>query len=195
MKTHLAYRNEFEFLISVILSAQTKDERVNAVTKELFSRYPTAFELANANIEDVAGIISSVGLYRVKARYIIETSKRLIEDFFGVVPQEREFLMRLPGLGRKGANVVLYVLFSEQAIFVDTHVRRLSIRIGFTEEKDPLKIEKDLMQIWDKAWWGQMSSYLILHGRNICIARSPKCSECVIKEYCERKIGPITPKG
>ncbi len=187
-RIELVYRSDFELLISVILSAQTTDKKVNMVTPILFSRFPDACSLAEASPAEVEEIIREIGLFRAKARNIISSAKIICRDFGGRLPSDYKSLISLPGVGRKSANVILSALFGEQAITVDTHVKRLSYRIGFSNKKSPLTIEKDLMKIWPRRIWSSMSNYLILHGRYLCKARRPDCGACPIARLCEKRI-------
>ncbi len=188
-KTELKHTNVFELLIATILSAQTTDKTVNAVSKELFKNYPDAFSLAKADIKDVEGIIKPTGFYHQKAKYIIETSKILVERFNGKVPDDMNDLLSLKGVSRKTANVVLSNGFGKACgIVVDTHVKRLSNRTGWSKSNDVKKIEEDLMRIFDKKDWAYVSNALVLHGRYVCIAKKPMCERCVIEKWCEKNI-------
>lgn len=188
-KTELNYSNPFELLIATILSAQTTDVTVNKITPELFKKYPDPYALSKARIEDVEKIIRPSGFYHNKAKNIIETSKILVEKFNGRVPDNMEGLLELSGVSRKTANVVLANAFKRnEGIAVDTHVKRLSYRIGLSKNTEPEKIEKDLMSLFDKKDWGFISNALILHGRRVCSAKKPLCEECKINKYCEKNI-------
>ncbi len=187
-RIELVYHSDFELLIAVILSAQTTDKKVNMVTPVLFSKFPDACTLAEASLAEVEEIIREIGLFRTKARNIISSSKIICKDFGGRIPADYKALISLPGVGRKSANVILSVLFGRPAITVDTHVRRLSYRIGFSDKQSPLIIEKDLMKIWPKRIWSSMSNYLILHGRYLCKARNPGCDRCPIDGLCAKRI-------
>lgn len=184
-KCALDHRNVFELIVAVSLSAQTTDKSVNNVTPYLFDKYPDAYSLSNARVEDVEECIKRIGMYHNKARNIIGLSKELVEKFEGQVPNDYDSLLSLPGVGRKTANVVLSVGFNEQRIAVDTHVFRVSNRIGLVNEKDVLKTELALMKAIPKDRWTNTHHSLIFHGRNICDAKKPKCSECPINEYCK----------
>jgi len=184
-KTALLHDNPFQLIIATILSAQCTDERVNIVTKELFKKYRTPKELANANVAELENDIKSTGFYRMKAKSIMGCSNALIEKHKGKVPETMEELVQLPGVGRKTANVVLGQAFGiVSGIVVDTHVHRLSQRMGFTEEDTAEKIEQDLMKVFPKKNWIDVGSILILHGRKTCGARKPDCPECVVNELC-----------
>ena len=181
----LEFETPFQCLILTILSAQTTDKTVNGLRGELFSRYPDAAALACAKQEDVERIIHPAGFYHAKAKNIIMASRALAERFEGDVPQTIEELTTLPGVGRKTANIVTnHAYHKVLGIAVDTHVKRLSIRLGFTENTEPEKIEQDLMQLFDKDWWGHINYLLISHGRAVCDARHPACKACVIRGMC-----------
>jgi len=181
----LTHKNAFELLAATILSAQCTDKRVNMVTPDLFAAFPSPFALANAKQGDVEQLIRSTGFYRNKAKNLIGMAQRLVETHDGEVPQTIEELTLLPGAARKTANVVLGVAFGVAAgVVVDTHVTRISRLLGFTEEKSPVKIERDLMAILPKSKWIGFSHQLILHGRAVCIARRPQCQECALKKHC-----------
>lgn len=184
-KCALDFENNFQLLISVTLSAQTTDKSVNMVTKKLFEKYSTAAQLSEANIEEVQDIIKRIGMYKTKTKNIIEISRILTEKFDGKVPEDYEELTKLPGVGRKTANVVLSVGFGEQRIAVDTHVFRVANRIGIGIGKDVLSTELSLMENIPKERWVQSHHGLIFHGRNCCNARKPKCEECPLNEYCQ----------
>ena len=186
-KCELNFNNNFELLIAVCLSAQTTDKRVNIVTKELFEKYDDPYKLKDANYEDVKEIIKSLGLSSTKARNIIEISQKLVDDFKGKVPSIREELMLLPGVGRKTSNVVLSVGFNIPAIAVDTHVKRVSNRLGLSNSEDVLKIEEDLMKLFDEDDYYQVHHCLIFFGRYYCKAKNPDCNNCILKDKC--KIG------
>ncbi len=181
----LDYRDPFQLAVATILSAQTTDERVNQVTPELFRRYPDARALAAARQEDVEEIIRSTGFYRNKARNIIGFARALVGEHDGEVPADMEALTRLPGVGRKTANVILGNAFGiNEGIVVDTHVKRLARLLGLTKETDPVKIERDLMELFPREQWTMLSHLLIWHGRRVCIARRPRCEACVIAHLC-----------
>ena len=184
-KCELNFNNNFELLIAVCLSAQTTDKRVNIVTKELFEKYDNPYKLKDANYEDVKEIIKSLGLSSTKARNIIEISQKLVDDFKGKVPSTREELMLLPGVGRKTSNVVLSVGFNSPAIAVDTHVKRVSNRLGLSNSEDVLKIEEDLMKLFDEEDYYQVHHCLIFFGRYYCKAKNPDCNNCILKDKCK----------
>ena len=181
----LDFRNNYELLIAVILSAQCTDKRVNIVTKELFSKYDTPQKLAEANIHDVEGIIKSCGFYKNKSQNIIQASIGLVERFNGQVPDKLEDLISLAGVGRKTANVVRAVGFKIPAMPVDTHVFRVSNRLGLAKAKDVNTCEKQLMKNIDKSDWIDVHHLLILFGRYYCKAISPKCDECPLSNKCK----------
>ncbi len=180
----LTHVNPFQLLVATILSAQTTDERVNMVTPELFRRYPTAADLAAANPEDVERIIQSTGFFRQKTKSLIGMAQALDEHFGGEVPPRLEDLVTLPGVGRKTANVVLSVDFDLPGLPVDTHVLRLSRLLGLTTETDPVKVELELNKLVPPDERGKLSLRLILHGRRVCIARRPRCENCVLNDFC-----------
>ncbi len=184
-RTELAHRTPFELLVATILSAQCTDERVNMVTKTLFQKYRGPNDFARVSQEELERDIHSTGFFRMKAKNIISCSKALIECHKGEVPSTMEELVHLPGVGRKTANVVLSEAFGKaEGIVVDTHVHRVSQRLGLTEADQPEKIEQDLMALFDRADWGDVGGLLILHGRRVCSARKPKCQECAVAELC-----------
>jgi len=189
-KTHtdariaLEYSNPLELLIATILSAQCTDARVNMVTKDLFSKYKLASDYAKVPIEQLEQDIYSTGFYKNKAKNIKSTAKILDEQYEGQVPGTMEELLKLDGVGRKTANVVLGHCFDTPGIVVDTHVSRLSNRLGFVNTKNAVKIEFELMELIPKNDWVMFTHYMIQHGRKTCDARKPNCKECVISEYC-----------
>lgn len=181
----LDYRNAFELLCATILSAQCTDARVNMVTPTLFARYPTPFQLAQANPAEVENIIKSTGFFRNKTRSLIGMAQALVADHNGEVPRTMEELRKLPGVGRKTANVVLGNAYdTNEGVTVDTHVTRLSRLLGLSRDADPEKIERELMRLFPQTDWGLLSHLLIFHGRNICIARRPRCGDCVLAQLC-----------
>ena len=181
----LLYRNAWELLVSTILSAQCTDKRVNMVTPALFARFPTVEAFAAASREDLETAIRSTGFFRNKAKNIQGAAHVMLEKFGGAVPKTMAELLELPGVARKTANVVLGVAFQvADGIVVDTHVSRLSQRLKLTREKDPTKIERDLMQVVSQADWIDIGHLLIHHGRALCTARKPACSECPLQDLC-----------
>ncbi|MCG2782837.1 MAG: endonuclease III [Candidatus Altiarchaeales archaeon] len=184
-RTALRYKNPLDILIATILSAQCTDKRVNLVTKEIFKKYKTAEDYANADPEEFQQDIRSTGFYRNKAKNIINCCKILVERFDSEVPKTMEELITLPGVARKTANIVLQAGYGiVDGIAVDTHVTRISQLLSLTNNKDPVKIERDLMQLTPKKDWMNLSHLLIMHGREICIARRPRCGECMLNGLC-----------
>lgn len=183
----LDHRNPFELLTATIMSAQTTDVRVNMVTPALFAAYPTPADLASANPTDVEEIIRSTGFYQAKARNIMAMANMLLEKFDGQVPTEREDLVTLPGVGRKTANVVRSVAFKLPGLPVDTHVLRVSRKLGLTTEEDPVKVELELNEMVPALERGEFSLRIILHGRRVCDAKKPRCHECVLADFCPSK--------
>ncbi len=187
-KTALHHRNPLQLLVATILSAQCTDVRVNIVTKDLFKKYKSATVYAKASQEVFEQEIRTTGFYRNKAKNIIATAKKLIDDFGGKVPDNMDDLISLPGVARKTANVVLGDAFGKnEGIAVDTHVRRLAGRLGLSKHEDPVKIEKDLMELVPRKNWAIFSHLLIFHGRRVCTARKPRCDECGISKLCQKK--------
>jgi endonuclease-3 len=181
----LHHRNAFELLCATILSAQCTDARVNLVTPVLFSRYPTSQALAAARPEDVERIIMSTGFFRNKTKSLVGMAQALVAEHGGDVPHTMEQLRVLPGVGRKTANVILGNAFGiNEGVTVDTHVTRLSRLLGLSRQDDPVKIEQDLMPLFPRDDWGLLSHLLIFHGRQVCIARRPRCGECVLVNLC-----------
>lgn len=182
--TFLDHETPFQLLIAVIMSAQCTDARVNLVTPRLFSEFPGPDELADASLEAVVECIKSVNFFNNKAKNIIETARIIRDKHNGVVPPVLDELILLPGVGRKTANVVLGQSFGMPGITVDTHVRRLVTRWGFTKNEDAVKIEYDLMKVWPKEIWSDFSSVAILHGRETCKAARPLCAGCLLAAFC-----------
>ena len=178
------HENPFQLLIATILSAQTTDKMVNLVTPQLFARYPTAFDLAAADRAEVEAIVKPTGFYHVKAQRIIAASRKLVELFGGVVPATMEDLLKIPGIGRKTANVILGAGFNQPGFAVDTHVIRLTNRLKLVSTRDPVKIERQITSMVPKEEWTALSLRLILHGRRVCIARGPRCEECILNDFC-----------
>jgi len=183
-ETALEYDSEFELLVAVILSAQTTDVRVNMTTPILFAKYPTPQKLAAAKPADVEKIIRSTGFFRMKAKNIIACARDLVERFGGQVPHEREALESLAGVGRKTASVVMAAAFHEAALAVDTHVFRVSHRLGLTIGTTPRQVEEDVTKLVPQNKWGDASHWLILHGRQICKAPTPLCDRCPVNQLC-----------
>jgi endonuclease III len=180
----LRFRNELELLVSVLLSAQTTDVTVNRVTERLFQKYSRPEDYLAAPPEELEADLRPTGTFRQKARNLRGAMKMLIEEFDGQVPTGLEDLVRLPGVGRKTANVVAAERGATQGIVVDTHVRRLSQRLGFTRHDDPVKIERDLMRLVPREDWARFPHLLIWHGRRVCIARAPQCADCLVRALC-----------
>ncbi|MEW6280114.1 MAG: endonuclease III [Candidatus Eremiobacterota bacterium] len=182
--TELEHRNPFELLVATILSAQCTDERVNQVTRVLFSRYPNAAALAATDRVTLEELVRPTGFYRNKARLIHECAQALEERFAGRVPDTLEELVTLPGVGRKTANLILGQCFGKPGIVVDTHVKRVANRLGFTHREDPDEIEQELQKWLPRKSWSDGSSRLLLHGRRVCQARKPMCPECCLNDLC-----------
>jgi len=180
----LNYRNHYELLVAVVLSAQTTDKRVNIVTKTLFEKYPTPLHLANAQFDDVYNIISALGLAKSKTNNIINLSKELIKKYDGIIPKTKEQLMSLPGVGGKTANAVLMEGFRIPAIAVDTHVSRVANRLGLSTSDDVKIIEQDLIKLYDEQDFYFVHHGLLFFGRYHCLAKKPKCNECKLKDIC-----------
>ena len=181
---YLNHDNAWQLLIAVIMSAQCTDARVNLVTKDLFRKYDTLEKFAYAELEELEQDIHSIGFYHNKARNIILCARKLVEEFGGEVPSSLEDLISLPGVGRKTANVIRGNIYHEPSVVVDTHVKRISKRLGLTKEDDPVKIEYDLMKALPKDHWILYNIQIITLGRSICTARAPKCSECFLSDVC-----------
>jgi endonuclease-3 len=182
--TELAHTDPFQLVIATILSAQTTDRSVNQVTPELFRRYPTAADLAAADPAVVEQLIKPTGFFRLKTKRIIGASRKIVELFDGEVPATMDDLVKVPGIGRKTANVILGVGFNVPGFAVDTHVTRLTNLLKLVATRDPVKIERQVCAMVPKEEWTGLSLRLILHGRRVCIARRPRCEECVMNDYC-----------
>lgn len=181
----LNHRNAFELTVATILSAQCTDERVNMVTPALFEAFPDAETLAGARLEEVEELVRSTGFFRNKAKNLVGMAEAVAEEHGGEIPRSMEALVRLPGVGRKTANVVLGNAFGiDEGVVVDTHVKRLSKRLGFTRRTDPVKVEEDLVKLFPRGRWTMLSHLLIFHGRQVCPARRPRCSECPVAHLC-----------
>jgi endonuclease-3 len=187
--TALNYETPFQLLIATVLSAQTTDAQVNRMTPGLFADYPDAGSMGKLTVEKLIEYIKGCGLYRNKAKNILAAASVLTEKYHGQVPESREELMALPGVGRKTANVVLSNAFGQPALAVDTHVLRVSNRLGLARGKDPLKVEEQLCQLLPNKLWGQAHHWLIWHGRKICKAQKPLCGECALRGRCEERSG------
>src|SRR5213592_3152926 len=180
----LRFRSDVELLVSVMLSAQTTDVNVNRVTERLFEKYKRPEDYLAVPLEELENDIRATGFFRQKTKAIRGTMRMLIEEFHGRVPDRLEDLLRLPGVARKTANVVVAERGEAQGVVVDTHVRRLSQRLGLTRQDDPVKIERDLQRLVPREYWGVFPHLLIWHGRRVCIARNPRCEECVLSDLC-----------
>lgn len=181
----LDHEGPFQLLVATVLSAQTTDVNVNKATPKLFAAYPDANALAKASPDDVEPLVSTLGFFRQKAKSIIGLSKKLVESHGGEVPRTLAALVELPGVGRKTANVVLGVTWNTpEGVVVDTHVQRISQRLGWTKNTDPVKIEQDLVALLPRAKWDRTSHVLIFHGRRICFARKPSCESCGVNDVC-----------
>jgi endonuclease III len=181
----LDHRNPFELTVATILSAQCTDVRVNLVTPALFEAFPDAESLAGARLEDVEELVRSTGFFRNKAKNLVGMAEAVVERHGGEVPRTMDALAALPGVGRKTANVVLGNAFGiDEGIVVDTHVKRLSNRLGFTRNTDPVKVEADLVKLFPRSRWTQLSHLLIFHGRQVCVARKPRCGTCPVARLC-----------
>jgi len=183
-QTELNYHNPYELLVAVILSAQCTDKRINQVTPALFARYPDAETLAASSVDEVYSYIKSVSYPNNKAKHLVGMAQKLLADFNGIIPEEVNDLQKLPGVGRKTANVIASVIYQAPAIAVDTHVFRVANRIGLVDAKTPLAVEKQLVKYLPRETLAIAHHWLILHGRYVCIARKPKCEECPITWMC-----------
>ena len=187
-KLELNFSTPFELVVAVVLSAQERDAKVNEITKELFKKFNTPQQFANASLEEIEKEISSISFYKKKAEYIKQISQILVEKYGGEVPKSIEELEKLPGIGRKSANMILYNAFGiNEGIAVDRHVLRVSQRLGLTKQQKPEKAEQELMKLVPKDQWGKFSNLLILLGRYICTAQKPKHSECPLYDLCPSK--------
>ena len=182
---YLNYEKPWHLLIATILSAQCTDSRVNLVTPELFSKYPTLEALAAADLIELEVCVKSTGFYHSKALHIIDTSRVLLDKFSGELPQSMESLTELPGVGRKTANLIRGHIFGIPSIIVDTHVKRISGKLGLTDNTDPYKIEIDLIRQLPEEHWTRYNTQIIAHGRAVCLARSPKCGICKLTDFCK----------
>jgi endonuclease-3 len=190
----LRFRNDLELLVSVMLSAQTTDVNVNRVTERLFEKYRRPEDYLAVPLEELEDDIRATGFFRQKAKALRGTMAKLLEDFDGQVPRRMAELLTLPGVARKTANVVVAERGQAEGIVVDTHVRRLSQRLGFTRQEDPVKIERDLIRLVPREWWNAFPHLLIWHGRRVCIARRPQCEVCVVNDLCPAsRVEAVTP--
>ncbi len=186
----LEFKNPWELLVATVLSAQCTDARVNQVTPALFARWPDAKALAGASQEELESVIHSCGFFRSKAGNLISTAKIISADYDGQVPQSFEALLKLPGIARKTANVVLFAAFGQnEGLAVDTHVKRISQRLGLTDAKEPVGIERDLLELFPREEWGDLNHRLVAFGREVCQARKPACSSCELEPFCPRPDG------
>lgn len=186
-KCSLDFETPFQMLVAVVLSAQCTDERVNKTTPSIFSKYPTVYDFDKMDLSTLEELIHPCGFYKNKAKNLKSAARTIIEKYGGEVPQSMDELMSIPGVGRKSANVIMLEAFhNPQGIAVDTHAKRISNRVGFSKESDPLKIEQDLLKVFPKEYYYDVNHLLVWHGRNICNSRSPKCDECPIKDLCEK---------
>ena len=186
-KMELDHRSPWELLVATILSAQCTDQRVNQVTPSLFQRYPTATEMAAANLPELEELIRSTGFFKSKAKHLIACGKAVTERFSTQVPRTMEELLTLPGVGRKTANVILGNAFGQPGVVVDTHVKRVAKRLGLTKSDNPDLVEQDLQQLMPKSQWTAFSQRLLLHGRYVCLARKPQCRTCQVYRHCPWK--------
>lgn len=185
----LNFKTPFQMLVAVCLSAQCTDERVNKTTPFLFDKYPSAKEVNDMDIETLERIIHPCGFYKNKAKNLKAAAKMILEQYNGVVPNNMDDLQKIPGVGRKSANVIMLEAFhNPQGIAVDTHAKRISNRIGFSSESDPQKIENDLINIFPREYFYDVNHLLVWHGRKVCTARNPKCDSCPIKDLCKKHI-------
>jgi endonuclease-3 len=190
----LDHRNPYELLVATILSAQSTDKMINSVTPELFARYPNAQALAGADETQLQELIRSTGFFNAKSRSLLGMARAVVERFDGEIPDRMADLVSLPGVGRKTANVVLSVAFAKPGLPVDTHVLRLSKRLALTDQDDPVKVEQDLNPMLPAAERGLFSCRLILHGRRVCAARTPRCEACVLADFCPSSRLPVIPR-
>ena len=182
----LDFTTPFQMLVAVCLSAQCTDERVNKTTPSIFAKYPTVYDFNNMDIKVLEELIHPCGFYKNKAKNLKAASKIIVEKFNGEVPDNMEDLTSSPGVGRKSANVIMLEAFhNPQGIAVDTHAKRISNRLGFSDGSDPLKIEQDLLKVIPKEYYYDVNHLLVWHGRNTCTARNPKCEECALKDLCK----------
>jgi endonuclease-3 len=182
----LNFSTPFELTIAVMLAAQCTDARVNQVTEVMFKKANTPEAFAKMDVEEIEKMVGSISYYHTKARHIKECSEMIVNEYNGVVPNTMEGLMTLPGIGRKSANVIMLEAFNDcKGIAVDTHVFRISRRLGLSDKNEPKKVEQDLLKIYPKKYWEVVNHILITHGRNVCKAQNPKCAECVVKQSCD----------
>lgn len=186
--THLNFTTVWELFVATVLSAQCTDERVNMVTPVLFDKWPTPYELAEADVQDVEEVVRSTGFYRNKAKNIVAAAKRVVEVYNGEIPKTSAEVTTLAGAARKTANVVLWNGYGiNEGIAIDTHVKRIVFRLGLTKSTNPSVVEKDLLPLFPKEEWGFVNHMLVSFGRDVCIARSPQCHVCEMEEFCPKK--------
>ncbi len=191
VKTFLEHDSIFQLVVAVILSAQCTDERVNIVTRNLFSKYNTPEDFADCSLSELEDIIRGVGLFRAKASNLKKMAAIIRDEYHNEVPNSWEDLIKLPGVGRKTANVILAVGFGLPGLGVDTHVHRVSNRLGLVRTKSPYKTELELKMIYAQKHWGKLHHLLIYHGRQVCTSRKPKCDNCILYKHCERVLEPL----
>lgn len=183
----LQYKNPWQLLVATVLAAQCTDKRVNTVTPVFFQKWPTPYELAEASLEDIEDCIRSTGFYHNKAKNLLGAARLLAEKFGGEPPRTMRELVTVPGVARKTANIVLFAGYGiNEGMAVDTHVKRITFRLGLTKEKDPVRIEKDMMRLFAREEWGDLNHRLVQFGRDVCQARSPRCAECEMSGFCPR---------
>ena len=186
-KCSLDFSTPFQMLVAVVLSAQCTDERVNKTTPSIFSKYPTVYDFNKMDISSLEELIHPCGFYKNKAKNLKSAANVIVEKYNGEVPNKMDDLLTIPGVGRKSANVIMLEAFhNPQGIAVDTHARRISNKVGFSKESDPLKIEQDLLNLFPKKYYYDVNHLLVWHGRNICTARNPKCEICPINNLCQK---------
>ncbi|MBO4300304.1 MAG: endonuclease III [Desulfovibrio sp.] len=191
-RTHLVATDAWELLVATVLAAQCTDARVNTVTPELFERWPDAASLADARLEELESVIRSTGFFHSKAKNLLAAAQRVREAFHGIVPKSLAELVTLPGVARKTANVVLFGAYGiNEGIAVDTHVKRISYRLGLTKDTDPVAVERDLMSLFPREEWGNVNHRMVSFGRDVCVARKPRCTTCDMSAFCPR----LEPKG
>ena len=190
-RTHLDAQNAWELLVATVLAAQCTDARVNTVTPELFRRWPTPAALAEAQLEDLEGVIRPTGFFHSKAKNLLGAARRVRDIFDGQIPKNIEDLITIPGVARKTANVVLFGAFGiNEGLAVDTHVKRIAYRLGLTDETDPVPIERDLMKLFPREEWGDVNHRMVWFGREVCDARKPLCEDCEMRSFCPRREPP-----
>ena len=185
-KCSLDFKTPFQMLVAVVLSAQCTDERVNKTTPSIFEKYPEPIDFVNMDIAEFENLIHPCGFYKTKAKNLKKTAEILVQKYNSIVPQNMEELMKLPGVGRKSANVIMLEAFNKpQGIAVDTHCKRISNRMGFSKESEPEKIEQDLLKVVPKEYYKDVNHLFMWHGRNTCTAQKPKCDSCKVRKHCK----------